>query len=340
MLGQTILAIKEHVADGGLYGVTYANVLADLNVSHAVGLYIAKTYLYPAQYRFSGEIDIIQLTQIPADLLCISPKHVLTDFYGLEGTEAVHIAGGDEFNALQTVALTRNTGITASEIIHELGNRAVVFHFDKLNIHDIIVKRMLMPKPDAGKNARSQAAVTIYHLKRYARSFQPDIYGSQLSATDNMRDQVFAYFASILDAHNISHLACTDLGRLLKLPKRVAQYIRTLAAVQNDASCPVRFVEKETYLMSLRPGSINLCGYKRYMWCMERVPPPTPTIHSGFYRMSNLPIFDQLARQLQAFQQVGSSEVRKLLSVGRKRSTKIVSLFITRYSGDMCVWLI
>lgn len=331
-LAQTILAIKEHVADGGLHGVIYANVLADLNVSEAVGLYIAKTYLHPAQYTFvtkssvGVDVDLLKLTQIPGDLLCVCPKHVLTDFYGIEGTEDAHLIGEDEFNALQTVALTRSTGITASEIIHEYGNRTAMFHFDKLHIHDLLVKRMLMPNPGAGKNTRSQAAVTIYHLKRYARSFQPAVYSSELAATDHMRDLAFEFLASILDAHNIAHISCVDLGSLLKIPKRVVQYVRSLAV--QSATCPIRFVEKYSYMVYPQTG--KLCRRKRFVWCMERTQPTPMTPNSGFYRMSNLPLFDQLARQLQAFGQVGSGEVRKLLSMGRKRSTKIISLFITK----------
>eukprot|EP01031_Cornospumella_fuschlensis_P028118 gene28118-33952_t len=330
MLGQIVLRIKEHVADGGLHGVVYANVLADLGISHPIGLYIAKTFLFPAQYRFSGDADINNLTEIPKDLVCYCPKHLLLDFYGLEGIEEVSSASStEEFNALQTVGLSRKAGITASEIICELGSRAAVVYFDKLSIYDIIVKRMLMPKLAGGKNARSQGAVTIYHLKRYARSFDAEDYSSQLSATDHMRDIVLEHLFGVLDSHNIPHLACIDLGKLFKLPKRIVQYVRNLTTAQLSSS-PIRFVEKESYAMSLK-NSNNLSRFKRVLWCMERADPAQPTMHSGFYRMSNLPLFDQLARQLQALGQVGSSDVRKLLSVGRKKATKLVSLFITKY---------
>jgi hypothetical protein len=320
----TVELIKERLGMAGTNGKCYADLIEEINIKPPLGLYIAKNYLKHSGFTFevtSTTIDISNVTTIPQNLRCIAPMHYLTDFYGLKGHVDVQHGENEDLPALQALATAEHHGITATEATQQLGK--VIFQgFDRLYTRGAIIKRLLMPCKGANKQSRTQGSVTLYHLKRYARDFDPSLYQCQLYPGDLIRSLVYQHLRGILDSNDIEQIASIDLAKYLGVKKRTMQYLRnqTVMLVRSGGECPIAFEER--LCRPLRMHQLNRLGKPRVMWCMIK---NDTSSNSGrpFQRLQFLSTDDQLDLLIRTHTGLSSQDIRHYLSVARKRSQKM-----------------
>eukprot|EP00981_Chlorochromonas_danica_P008128 scaffold2028_cov181-Ochromonas_danica.AAC.6 len=223
--------MKSQINIHGRNGVDIITVVDNLQIQHTVALYLIKQYLQPNGYIFKiddKEIVVTSLTSsiLPKGLTGCAPIHLLSTFYGAEGHDVVNHVEKEDFTLLEAVAHHQTQGLTATEIVQVLGKPALQ-NADRLTYHGVLVKRLVIPlnattnnnnstsgkrKGSSGPSPRCQGSVTIYHVKRFARLYQPELDQVQLHPGDDVRDLVLKYLRDILDRNQLDLLAVVDLA--------------------------------------------------------------------------------------------------------------------------------
>lgn len=327
----SLCRIRELLCIAGSQGEVYTKVLGQAAVQPPVGLFLAKKYLASEGFTFRHQgtgnimdIKTLTLPKLTGDVLCFCPAALCSAAFHCDSHDDVIEETNPARLILKYIADAGEHGMTSVELSKINGVRNVHSWVDKLVQCGTVVKRSVMPVPNAPVKQRANASCMLLHLTQYAMPYQPDADGLQILPGDDIRDDIYRYLVELLDRHQLRYIPTIDLASYLNINKRHMQYLRNQALMlgrQND--CILHFSEEWCC-----PLKFNFePGVRRLAWCMSKSLPSSTKDNDIPKRAWNFPLYEQIDYFLRRKGYLTSAEIRKLTALSRKRAPKVMDLF-------------
>ena len=145
---------------------------------------------------------------------------------------------------------------------------------DKLIALGLVVKRAILPLNSGNVVSRINSRTTIFHLKRFAASYDPSVDGVTIEKGDSEINFIYLEMENILNEHfkegnvngvTMKYIPVTDMSKYLGITNRHMQYLRQRSTHRIESLTKLRFFE---YVCNSLTVTMQQGSSEKLVWCI------------------------------------------------------------------------
>jgi hypothetical protein len=324
-LSEIFYNARELVSLSGRSGLLWSDLSSTFGLESQLKVPVA-SHLRAKGYKITLHDNLFEgeLRDLSENAVVVAPCSDIWTFLGI--TSPLDIPPDPGLLLLEYIGFSRSRGIVLSEVTIKMKAKHLHPIVDKLCSNGLVVKRLIAPT--GGSDARVSLRSTIYHLKRFAVSYSPQLDGVYISVDDTKNEVLQRDILRLLQIHQVRELALTQIAAPLGF-----SYVRALRKRLEACQSQMKGECKFRLFSQSQPGSYSSLS-SWYVGLLEDVDEEGGDGGSGApaHTVIGLPLMNQVIFRLNTCAtSIPTNKLRGLVGCSTKKSAMVVNTLLKEY---------
>jgi hypothetical protein len=246
-------AFKDLVACHGSKGLSISDAILQLKLSPVlVRLLLSKVTSLHDWRLLQGGQRITSLTEVYLNfnfVTVVAPMCEMLKAYGITQDEEIIQHHPQSFQILEVIATSGDRGCTMMELSTALPDFQLNLIIDYVVNIGLVIKQFIRPEANRTTSSSNKGItrIAIYHLRRFASSYDPSKFNMQFSVDLDNRHILYDHILQFLADAPAGIMSCQEVAARLNISGKQMIAIRDSAKREaRRGDCPIVFFEQGT----------------------------------------------------------------------------------------------